>query len=359
MRGIIFEGDGRMRVETVPDPAIAQPDDAIVRVTKAGICGSDLHILNHGEAFGFHQGCRVGHEFVGVVEAVGADVTHLAPGDKVCSPFWISCGNCHFCRKGLQTSCVHGGSFGFQTFWPGGGDVQGGQSEFVRVPMAEGTLDKVPESLVDDANDHRVLPMTDVFPTAYHAVCCAGVAPGDNVVVVGDGAVGLLAAHAAGLFDPASIVLLGHHHDRLQVGAQLGATHTIDTGAADPAETIADLTDGLGADRIILAISSPETMRFAMEQLQPGGTISWVGMEVVLGAPDIPWDQAFMKNATISGGVAPVKRYLSELWPLLESGRIDPSPVLTHDLPLEQGVDGYRIMDQREPGSVKVAVTPG
>ena len=156
---------------------------------------------------------------------------------------------------------------------------------------------------------------------------------------------------------PAS--LLGHHHDRLQVGARLGATHTVDTAAGDPAEVIADLTDGLGPDRVVLAISSPETMRFAMEQVQPGGSISWVGMEVFLGAPEIPWDQAFLKNVTIRGGVAPVKHYLPELWPLLESGRIDPSPVLTHDLPLEQGADGYEVMATRQQGSVKVALSPG
>ena len=359
MKGIVFEGNGKMTVETVPDPSIQQPGDVIVRVTKAGICGSDLHILNHGEAFGFAHGCRIGHEFVGEVVEVGADVTSLRVGDKVCAPFWISCGDCHFCRKGLQTSCLHGGCFGFQAFWPGDGAVQGGQSQFVRVPMAEGTLDRVPESIADDANDHRLLPMTDVFPTAYHAVRCADVSPGDNVVVVGDGAVGLLAAHAARLFDPKSIVLLGHHHDRLAIGRELGATHTIDTRAGSPEDMLKDLTDGLGADRIVLAISSPETMAFAVDQIQAGGAISWVGMEVFLGAPEIPWDAAFMKNITISGGVAPVKRYLPELWLLLESGRIDPSPVLTHDLPLGDGAEGYAVMNSRQEGSVKVALSPG
>lgn len=359
MRGIVFEGNGTMRVDTVPDPTILEPTDAIVRVTKAGICGSDLHIFNHGEAFGFDHGCRIGHEFVGVVEAVGRDVTAIKVGDKVCAPFWISCGDCHFCRKGLQTSCLHGGCFGFQAFWPGDGAVQGGQSEFVRVPLADGTLDLIPESLAGSANDNRVLPMTDVFPTAYHAVRSAGVSAGDHVVVVGDGAVGLLAAHACGLFDPASVTLLGHHADRLEVGTRLGASHTVNTSTHDPAEVIGGLTDGLGPDRIVLAISSPETMKFAMEQIQAGGTISWVGMEVFLGAPEIPWDQAFMKNVTISGGVAPVKHYLPELWPLLESGRIDPSPVLTHDMPLEQGADGYDVMATRQRGSVKVALTPG
>lgn len=359
MRGIVYQRDGDMQVTTVPDPTIVDPNDVIVRVTKAGICGSDLHIYNHGEAFGFHAGCRVGHEFIGVVEEVGANVTRLRPGDHVLSPFWISCGDCHFCRKGLQTSCVQGGAYGFEPFWPGGGDVQGGQSEYVRVPMAEGTLDRVPDTLAGAANASRILPLTDVFPTAYHAVRCAGVAEGQNIVVVGDGAVGLCAAHAARLFSPASITLIGHHHDRLRIGAELGADHTVDSASADPGELISKLTDGHGPEAIVLAIASPETMTFAMDTVQPGGSISWVGMEVFLGAPVIPWDQAFMKNVTISGGVAPVKSYLPEIWPLLESGRINPAPVLTHDLPLEQGADGYRMMATRQEGSVKVAVTPG
>ena len=258
----------------------------------------------------------------------------------------------------LLTSCVKGGCYGFAPFWTNGGDVQGGQSEFVRVPLAEGTLVKTPDSLAGAADQAKVLAMTDVFPTADHAVKCAGVSDGDNVVVVGDGAVGLCAAHASTLFDPASVVLLGHHPDRLSIAADLGATHTLDTRVDDPAELIGNLTDGFGPDHVILAISSPETMAFAMDTVQPGGAISWVGMEVFLGAPEIAWDTAFAKNITISGGMAPVKRYLPELWPLLEAGKVDPSPVLTHDLPLEVGADGYGIMASRQEGSVKVAVTP-
>src|SRR5262245_46554840 len=146
MRGIVFNAPKDMSVEQVPDPSVLEPTDALVRVTKASICGSDLHIYNHGDAFGFSKGCRVGHEFVGVVEATGDEVRSVRPGAKVLSPFWISCGTCHFCRKGLHTSCVFGGAYGFEPFWPGGGAVQGGQSEFVRVPMADGTLDRVPDS---------------------------------------------------------------------------------------------------------------------------------------------------------------------------------------------------------------------
>jgi threonine dehydrogenase-like Zn-dependent dehydrogenase len=359
MRGIVFNAPGDVSVETVPDPSIIEPGDAIVRVTKAGICGSDMHIYNHGDAFGFHPGCRLGHEFVGVVEEVGPEVRSVHPGQKVVSPFWISCGACHFCRRGLQTSCLHGGAYGFQPFWPGGGEVQGGQSQFVRVPMADGTLELVPGSLADDAHDARVLPLTDVFATAYHAVVGADIADGDAVLVVGDGAVGLLACHAARLRNPRAIVLAGHHDDRLDVGRRLGATHVVNTSTdGDLAQVLGDLTEGHGPEAVIDAVSSAGSMRLSTDSVQPGGTVSWVGMGVFLGAPELAWDQCFMRNLTIRGGIAPVKRYLPELWPLLERGAIDPSPVLTQDLGMEEAASGYGAMARREQGTVKVAVSP-
>ena len=359
MRGIVFNAPGDVSVETVPDPTIVEPGDVIVRVTKAGICGSDMHIYNHGDAFGFSPGCRLGHEFVGVIEEVGGEVANVRAGQKVASPFWISCGKCYFCRRGLQTSCVHGGAYGFQPFWPGGGEVQGGQSQYVRVPMADGTLEVVPESLADDAKDDRVLPMTDVFTTAYHAVTGADLSEGDTVLVVGDGAVGLLACHAARLFNPAAIVLAGHHDDRLEVGMRLGATHTVNTSTNGAlGEVIGDLTEEHGPQAVVDTISSTASMKLSTETVQAGGTVSWVGMEVFLGAPELAWDQCFMRNLTIRGGVAPVKRYLPQLWSLLESESIDPSPVLTHDLGIEEAAAGYATMATRQEGTVKVAVSP-
>jgi len=258
----------------------------------------------------------------------------------------------------FTSSCLTGGSFGFQAFWPGGGEVQGGQSQYVRVPMAEGTLVKLPESLADDANDMRTLPLTDVFATGYHAAVCGGVKEGDTVLVMGDGAVGLCAAHAATLFSPANIVVTGHHDDRLEIARGLGATHTVNTSRDDPTELLKELTDGFGPSSVLAAISSSETMKYAAEMVEPGGGIGYVGMEVFLGAPEIPWDVAFLKNVSVAGGVAPVRRYLPTLLPLLEQGKIDPSPVLTHDLPMDQAADGYRIMASREQGSVKVAISP-
>jgi threonine dehydrogenase-like Zn-dependent dehydrogenase len=360
MRGLVFNAPRDVSVTDVPDPAMLAPTDAIVRVTKAGICGSDMHIYNHGDAFGFDAGCRLGHEFVGIVDEVGSEVAGVRPGRRVVSPFWISCGVCHFCRKGLFTSCVNGGCFGFQAFWPHGGNVEGGQSQYVRVPFADGTLVPVPDELAD-VDDRVLLPLVDVFTTAYHAVKGSDLAHGQTALVIGDGAVGLLACQAARLLGGEHIVLAGHHDDRLAVGTQLGATHTVNTKADASAlgDLLADLTDSLGPDVVIDAISSADSMAQATQIVQPGGTVSWVGMEVFLGAPQLPWDLCFLRNLTIRGGVAPVRRYLPELWPLVASGELDPSPVLTHDLPLERAAEGYDIMATRAEGSVKVCVSPG
>jgi alcohol dehydrogenase len=359
MRGVVFNGPRNVQVETVPDATIVEPTDALVRVTKGSICGSDLHIFNNGESFGFTDGCRLGHEFCGVVETVGADVRKVRVGQKVLAPFWISCGHCAFWRAELYTSCIAGGCFGFQPFWAGGGHVEGGQSEYVRAPLADGTLEPIPEALAEDEHDTKVLPLADVFCTAYHAVTGAGLTPGDTVLVIGDGAVGLLACQAAGLFGAANVVLAGHHDDRLALGTRLGATHQVNTaGGNGLADLLTDLTDGRGPAAVIDCISSAQSMRSACQTVRPGGTVSWVGMEVFLGAPDVPWDLAFLRNLTVRGGVCPSRRYIRHLWPLLEAGRIDPSPVFTHDLPLAQAASGYQIMATRETGSVKVAVTP-
>lgn len=362
MRGIVFNGEKDVRVENVPDPSIVGPTNAVVRVTKAGICGSDMHIYNFGDAFGFEPGDRLGHEFLGVVEEVGSAVSRFKRGDKVISPSWISCGECEFCRDELYTSCLSGGAYGYGPFWPAsaGKPIEGAQSEYLRVPFADGTLEPVPESLADDANDAKLLPLTDVFATGYHAAVCARVKMGDNVVVIGDGAVGIMAAHAAQILGAANVILTGHHEDRLEIGRRLGATHTINTkNGEDLADAVAEALNGASPDAVLPTISNPKTMLDSCTLVRAGGAVGWVGMEVFLGdAEPFPWQDFFLKNVTISGGVAPVRRYLRHFWPLVEQGRIDPSPILTHDLPLEDGARGYEVMANREKGSVKVAVTP-
>lgn len=205
-----------------------------------------------------------------------------------------------------------------------------------------------------------MLPLTDVFTTAYHGVVGADVSEGDTVVVLGDGAVGLLACHAAGLRSPKAVILAGHHDDRLDVGRRLGATHTVNTrGGGDLGALIAETTDGHGPQAVIDCVSSGDSMASATEIVRPGGTVSWVGMEVFLGPIEVAWDACFMRNVTIRGGVAPVRRYLPEMLGLLEAGRIDPSPVVTQVLPIDDGAAGYAMMAERRAGVVKAAVTPG
>jgi threonine dehydrogenase-like Zn-dependent dehydrogenase len=236
--------------------------------------------------------------------------------------------------------------------------VQGGQSELVRVPLADGTLERVPEALAGDEFDHRVLPLGDVFSTGYHAMAGTRPEPGDTVLVIGDGAVGLMACHAARLFGPASIVLAGHHGDRLDLGHRLGATHSVEGEGADMRALLAELTDGRGPDVVVASVCHPDVMRTACEVARPGGRIGWVGMEVLFEFPEVPWDVAWFKNLTLTGGVCPARRYIHRLWPLLEQGRIEPSPVFTHTVGLEEVPAAYAAMAAREPGWVKVAVRP-
>jgi threonine dehydrogenase-like Zn-dependent dehydrogenase len=359
MKATRYHGPQDVRVEDVPEPTILKDTDALVRVTKAGICGSDLHFFNNGGDLGLEEGTRLGHEFVGVVEATGAGVRGLREGDRVVAPFVFSCQDCFYCRRGLQSSCTQGGIFG-SPFWGehAGGDVEGGQSEFIRVPEAEGTLVVIPEELATAEHDMKTLPLGDVFATGYHGVVNADVQPGDTVAVLGDGAVGVCAAQAATLFGAGAIVLVGHHPDRLAVGSRAGATHTVNAKESDPLEVIRDLTDGRGADAVVETISSNSSLGRALETVRDGGSVSVLGMSHFFEPVDQPYSSAFMRNVHIHPGVCPSRAYMPALLKVLAQGRIDPSVVMTHDLPLDQASEGYRIMDDRREGSIKVGLTP-
>ncbi len=358
MRGVVYEAPHEMRLASLDDPRVVEETDVVVRMSLAAICGSDLHGYHRGDAMGIPAGARIGHEFVGTVEAAGADVRGVRPGDKVLAPSWISCGACWFCRRELYTSCERGGCFGWPAMWGAGGAVEGGQSELVRVPLADGTLERIPDALAGEEFDHRVLPLGDVFSTGFHALSGTRPEPGDTILVIGDGAVGLMACHAARLFGPAAIVLAGHHDDRLDLGQRLGATHVMDGEGADVRALLARLTGGRGPDVVIASVSHPDVMRTACEVARPGGRVGWVGMEVFFAPPEIPWDVAWFKNLSLTGGVCPSRRYIHRLWPLLEQGRIEPSAVFTHTVGLEGVPAAYAAMAAREPGWVKVAVRP-
>lgn len=362
MRGLTFQGNGVVSVEDVADPGIVLPTDAVVQITMAGICGSDLHILHAGAAFGFEPGARLGHEFLGTVVEVGDEVHGFGPGDRVLVAVGASCGRCVWCQEGLRASCTQGSIFGWAPrLWRHGGEVQGGQSQFARVPLAETTMIRIPDAVADPADESRVLPIIDVMSTAMHGLVTGRLHPGDDVVVIGDGAVALSAVHCARALDAENIVCFGHHPDRLEMARRLGATAISDVrDAAEIGELARDTTRGQGARVVVDSVSNPDSMQAAHAAVRPGGTISCLGMDHFMGkTPVLNWYDQFVRNITVSGGLLPMGLYIPRLLELLAEGEIDPAPLLTDVLPLEDAADGYAMMSERRPGVVKVALRIG
>lgn len=361
MRGLTFHANQDVRVDDVPEPTIEQPTDALVRVTMAAICGSDLHILNAGEQFGFAPGTRLGHEFIGTVEAVGPEVTGVSAGDRVMSSCSVADGSCTYCLEGQHYACRRWSLFGWAPrVWQQGGAVQGGQSELVRVPLASSTLRRLPESLAGPDAERKVLPLVDVQSTSWHGLASAGLRPGERVVVIGDGAVGLTAVHAAAAKDASAVICLGHHPDRLRVAEQLGATAIVSSRDRDEiAALVKELTGGEGAHVVVDSISGKESFATAHACVRAGGAIANLGMDHFMGkVPEVNWFDQFLRNVRIVGGLVPGPAYFDELVALVERGRMDPSPVLTHTLAIEEAADGYRMMAERREGVIKVALTP-
>lgn len=359
MQALTFQGNGRVTVENVDEPTIERPTDALVDITMAGICGSDLHVLHAGEQFEFGAGARLGHEFLGTVAAVGDEVVGFAPGDRVMVAAGVSCGGCDFCREDSEYSCIHGSMFGWAPrLWQHGGAVQGGQAEMARVPLASHTMKKMPEDLAGPEHEATLLPLVDVMSTGWHGLASAGFRPGQSAVVIGDGAVGLCAVHGAVARGAEHVICLGHHPDRLEIARALGATHIVET--RDPeeiAELVGEITGGQGVHCVVDSISGGDSMTTAYGCVRPGGTISCLGMDHFLGnVPEMNWYAQFVKNITVTGGLIPMGNYIPELVGLVSAGKLDPSPVLTTRLPLAEAADGYARMEAREEGVVKVAL---
>ncbi|GAC1572246.1 MAG: zinc-dependent alcohol dehydrogenase family protein [Candidatus Elarobacter sp.] len=343
MKATVFHGERDVRVETVPDPVLKDSTDALVRVVNAAICGSDL--WPYRGVAKWEPGSRIGHEFTGIVEAVGSDVRDLQVGQFVAAPFSYAEGACEFCHRGLQTSCAHAG------FW-GGLDDDGGQGEFVRVPFASATLVAIPDAVRDDAKKRTAaLALTDVMGTGYHGAVSAGVTAGGTVVVVGDGAVGLCAVQSARYLGAEQIISVGHHPARLEMAKRFGATHTVDSHDPAAGDHIRELTHG-GAPSVVEAVGQQSSLDLALAAVRDGGTVSFVG--VPAGMETLAFRRLFTGNIALRGALAPVRAYLPELMSALASGAIDPSPVFTLELPLEQSPDGYRAMDDRS--AIKVCL---
>lgn len=335
---------GDVRVIDAPDPVILQPTDAIVRVTAACVCGSDLHPYRKMAAD--PHGHAMGHEFVGVVEEVGADVASVSVGDLVIAPFVWSDGTCDFCREGLQTSCRHGG------FW-GSKDVSGGQGEVVRVPFADGTLYPVPAG-VDEAMLPDLLTLSDVYGTGYHAALKAGVRPGMDVTVIGDGAVGLLAVLSAKQLGAERIILMGRHTDRTDLGIEFGATDVVAERGDEGVARVKELTGGDGTHAVLEAVGYLDAFEQALGVVRPGGAVSRVGVPQYTEGP-IGRVQ-FGRNVAITGGVAPVRAYIGDLLPGVLDGSVHPGKVFDRTLPLDEAAEAYRLMDARE--ALKVMLRP-
>src|SRR5438093_5364610 len=335
MRATVMHGAGDVRIESVPDAGLVEATDAVVRVTRAAICGSDLwpyQSMEHSET-----GRRMGHEFIGVVEAAGSDVRTMKAGELVVAPFVWSDGTCVFCREGLHTSCLHGGRYGFD-------GVDGGQGEAVRVPQADGTLVVLPVD-ADDALMPSLVALTDVMATGHHAARAARVGPGKTVAVVGDGAVGLCGVIAARRLGAEEVILLGRHSDRIALARQFGATDIVSERGDEAVERVRELTDGFGVHSVLDCVGLEQSMLTAPSIARPGGAVGRVGVpqdDTMRGS-----QPAFYNNVTVSGGPAPVRAYIEELLPDVLEGRIEPGRVFDRVARLDEVPDGYRAMNER------------
>jgi hypothetical protein len=291
-------------------------------------------------------GRRMGHEFIGVVEAVGDDVRTVRAGQLVVAPFLWSDGTCVFCREGLQTSCLHGGRYGDD-------DVDGGQGEAVRVPQADGTLVPLPVG-EDDALMPSLLTLSDVMSTGHHAARSANAGPGKTVAVVGDGAVGLCGVIASRRLGAEHVILLGRHADRIALAREFGATDIVSERGAEAVERVRELTGGIGAHSVLECVGHGESTVTALDIARAGGAVGRVGLPQEETIPE--GVTTFFRNVAISGGPAPARAYIEELMPDVLEGRIEPGRVFDRVVALDGVPDGYRAMDERE--SIKVMVEP-
>jgi threonine dehydrogenase-like Zn-dependent dehydrogenase len=348
MRATLMYAAGDVRVENVPDPVLVEPTDALLRVLRSCICGSDLHPYHSMEGGGSPK--PMGHELLGVVEDLGSAVSGFAKGDVVIVPFAWSDGTCDFCREGLQTSCRHGGFWG-TGFGPG--ETGGGQAEAIRVPQAQGTLVKVPVGETD-ALLPSLLTLSDVYPTGYHCAVTAGVGPGTSVTVIGDGAVGLPAVLSAKQLGAERIILMGRHKDRTDLGFEFGATDVVPERGDEGVEKVRELTAGDGTHTVLEAVGHLPALEQALGVVRAGGTISRVGAPQYDQVPmDFP---SFLKNVTLTGGVAPARAYIDRLLPDVLDGTVQPGKVFDRTVRLDDVPQGYTEMDDRP--ALKVLIEP-
>jgi threonine dehydrogenase-like Zn-dependent dehydrogenase len=329
MHGAVIYGAHDVRFEERPDPVIEEPTDAIVRTVAACVCGSDL--WRYRGIAPVPAPTPIGHEYIGIVEETGAEVTGLTPGDFVVGGFLTSDNTCPVCQRGMQGNCQHGTGY------------DGCQAEFIRVPNASGTLVATP-GRPDDSLLPSLLSLSDVMCTGWHAAVSAGVQPGSTAVVVGDGAVGLCGVLAASQLGAARVVAMSRHADRQAVAREFGATDVVAERGDEGVARIMELTEGIGADAVLECVGTVDSVTQALRCARPGGQVGWVG---VPHDTQLPQEHMFWRNVGLRGGVAPVRAYLDDLMSRVLDGRIEPGKVFTRTLPLAEVAEGYAAMDER------------
>jgi threonine dehydrogenase-like Zn-dependent dehydrogenase len=346
MKALTFHGKETIRYESVPDPRIESAGDAIIRVSLTAVCGSDLHVYREREK-GQDRGTVMGHEFVGEVVEVGGAVTRFERGTRVLSPFTTSCGTCFFCRRGLTCRCEQGQLFGWVVQGVG---LQGAQAEYIRVPLADSTLLRIPDGMTDE----EALLLCDIVPTGYFCADRAGIAPEGTYAVIGSGPVGLMAIAGAREFGARRIYAVDPVSYRLEHAGRFGAV-PIDPAQVDPADILREATEGRGADAILEAVGTEEATRIAFDLVRRGGTIAAVGVHGE-ESPPFMQSEAYNKNLTYRIGRCPARHYMERLVPVMQAKRYPFASIITHRLPLSEGRHAYRIFDQKLENCVKVVL---
>ena len=386
MRALTYHGSHDVRVDTVPDPVIHEPDDILLKITATAICGSDLH-LYRGKIPELKDGDILGHEFMGVIVDAGSEVTKLRKGDRVVVPFVIACGHCFFCERQLFSACettnpdrgailnkktIRSGAalFGYSHLY---GGVPGGQAEYVRVPKANVGPIKIPDTLADE----QVLFLSDILPTGYQAIVNADVGPGSSIAIFGAGPVGLMTAACARMLGVEKIFLVDHHPYRLEFARQTYEVFPINFDEVDPAEVIIENTGFRGVDAVIDAVgfeakgsaletvmtslkiesSSGQALRQCIAAVRRGGTVSVPGVYAGF-IHGFLFGDAFEKGLTFKMGQTHVQRFLPELLGYIEAGKLNPNVIISHRLPLAEAALGYRIFDKKEEDCRKVVLIP-
>ncbi len=345
MRAVTYQDVGRVSVDDVPKPVLEEPGSALVKISLGAICGSDMHIL-HGHS-PVQQGALLGHEFTGVVEAVGGEVRGVAAGDRVVASFYAACGHCRQCRRGWWAQCAERAIFGHGTYF---GDLGGAQAEYCVVPNAALNLARIP----DGVDDEQAIFVGDILATGYFAAERGEIRPGDTVAVIGAGPVGLMAVMCAQLFGPARVFAVDRVDDRLELAGDLGAV-PLDSRLVNPEVEVQRHTEGFGADAVLECVGQMAAIETAIACVRGGGTVSSVGVPSAVSS-DFPFFDFWTRDLSFRSGCANVHAYMRPLLDLIAAGRLHPERIISHRMPLDDAVEAYRLFEDRQ--ATKIVLVP-